>query len=369
MSDLNAAPAADAAPGPIDYQPPALSQDEISLDDAVRLWNEPPKKKPEAESADEPATAEPESPAQAEDADQETDPGETQTQADDPAEELPPIEPPRSWTKEEKEAFAKWPREAQESTARVASAREAEFRRSQNEIAEQKKVFEAKLSKIDEVVAGYKVQDDAYEKETLEKFPNIKSQDDLDFLTNEMLRASNEGDTARSSQIQAYLSAFQMHNQKWAGIRANRANAEQLRNTERQTQWAKFTKDESDAFENDVPEFKSKKDEYTKRAAEVLSQLGFSPEELDKLASGQEKIALFDRRMQRLLFDRIKLTDIQASVPKAAPKNLPHVQRPGTRAPAGAAAAQDLKTLNQKLTATGSIDDAMALLMGQRKAS
>src|SRR5262245_18794764 len=40
-------------------------------------------------------------------------PGETESQVD-PAENLPPIEPPRSWTKDEKERFKSLPRETQE---------------------------------------------------------------------------------------------------------------------------------------------------------------------------------------------------------------------------------------------------------------
>jgi hypothetical protein len=71
-------------------------------------------------------------------------PGEVETQAPDPeASELPPIEPPRSWTKEEKEEFASYPREAQEKIARREQDREAALRRSQNEAADQRKAIEA----------------------------------------------------------------------------------------------------------------------------------------------------------------------------------------------------------------------------------
>src|SRR5690242_2255356 len=115
MSDT--APAAqEAAPGPIDYQPPADSQEALSIDAAMQLWNEPKKPEQEAESAEQPATAE-KSEAKAEDANPETDPGETEEpKAAEPEAELSPIEPPRSWTKEAKDAFTKWPREAQEET-------------------------------------------------------------------------------------------------------------------------------------------------------------------------------------------------------------------------------------------------------------
>jgi hypothetical protein len=362
MSDLNAAPAADAAPGPIDYQPPALSQDEISLDDAVRLWNEPPKKKTEAESADEPATAEPESPAQAEDADQlDADPGETQTQADDPAEELPPIEPPRSWTKEEKEAFAKWPREAQESTARVASAREAEFRRSQNEIAEARNAVKAERDAAEKARQQYesKLPSLLNELESVNQaqFGDIKSMEDVVKLQAE--------DPFRFQSWQVHQMRLQA-----AKVESDRVSAEKA--TAEQSNWMKHVQEENAKAAEFIAELadKDKAEKLTSRVAkELLPELGFKDSELADLANGKAKLSIYDHRVQRLLADALKLRDIQSAPKAVATKPLPPVQRPGTRAPAGAAAAQDLKTLNQKLNVTGSVDDAMALLMAQRKAS
>ena len=81
----------------------------------------------------------PESTAQAGDAapPQEA-PGE-QTEAAEPAPEEPPIAPPRSWTKAEKERFATLPRETQEYLAERETERDREVRRSQNETAEKLK--------------------------------------------------------------------------------------------------------------------------------------------------------------------------------------------------------------------------------------
>ena len=50
MSDT-APVAQEAAPGPIDYQPPALSQEALSLDDAMRIFAELEKKKEEQAEA------------------------------------------------------------------------------------------------------------------------------------------------------------------------------------------------------------------------------------------------------------------------------------------------------------------------------
>ena len=47
-----------------------------------------------------------------------------ETENADPGEELPPIEPPRSWTKEDKELFTSLPRETQERIAERERSRE-----------------------------------------------------------------------------------------------------------------------------------------------------------------------------------------------------------------------------------------------------
>ncbi|MGY3240563.1 hypothetical protein ACVMAJ_007453 [Bradyrhizobium sp. USDA 4448] len=71
---------------------------------------------------------------------------------------------------------------------------------------------------------------------------------------------------------------------------------------------------------------------------------------------------------QRMMVDAARYQMMKAAVPKAAPKDLPPVQRPGTkqaRAPIGSA---DLGALSARLTASGHIDDALSLLSAQRAA-
>lgn len=52
---------------------------------------------------------------------------------------LLPIEPPRAWTKDEKEQFKFYPRHAQEAIARVEVSREKDFRTKQNALAEERR--------------------------------------------------------------------------------------------------------------------------------------------------------------------------------------------------------------------------------------
>jgi hypothetical protein len=74
------------------------------------------------------------------------------------------IEPPRSWSKEEKENFKTYPRDAQEKISRDAARREADFRRGQNEIAEMKKLLRLQLEAAAETKAA-----DNTEKETTDE--------------------------------------------------------------------------------------------------------------------------------------------------------------------------------------------------------
>jgi hypothetical protein len=59
------------------------------------------------------------------------------------------IEPPRSWTRAEKEAFVELPPEVRGAIARREREREVELRRCQNELAALKKRLEAELESVE----------------------------------------------------------------------------------------------------------------------------------------------------------------------------------------------------------------------------
>ncbi len=67
----------------------------------------------------------------------------TERQPDPEVPELPPIEPPRSWTKEAKQRFQSLPRETQQYLSVREQERDREVRRSQNQAAEARKALEA----------------------------------------------------------------------------------------------------------------------------------------------------------------------------------------------------------------------------------
>jgi hypothetical protein len=118
---------------------------------ARALANHRAAQRQEEEKPDESAVeATPEESAPADAAPPEEAPSEAESAPEPEAEAAPPIEPPRSWTKDEKERFNSLPRETQEYIASREQEREREVRRSQNEAAEQRKAIEAERSKVEQ---------------------------------------------------------------------------------------------------------------------------------------------------------------------------------------------------------------------------
>ena len=159
MSELSTEGAAGAA----EQQPIAEitveGEGKLSLTEAARALAgaRKPKEQQEAgeqraESAAQPAARE--SADEAEAAPPETEVrGETEEGAD-PA-NLPPIEPPRSWTKEDKELFTSLPRETQERIAERERSRESDFLRRQNEAADKLKGLTAKEQAVEQARQQY----------------------------------------------------------------------------------------------------------------------------------------------------------------------------------------------------------------------
>jgi hypothetical protein len=73
---------------------------------------------------------------------------------------------------------------------------------------------------------------------------------------------------------------------------------------------------------------------------------------------------------ERIMIDAAKYRLMQKAA-KAQPARalLPRVAVPGVAAPRGNSASTNLQALNQKLSQTGNIKDATALLMAKRKAT
>jgi len=293
-------------------------------------------KKQPAESADE-ATAEPEL-AQA-NGDPETAPAEAPDEAE-PAEQ-PPIEPPRAWSKEEKEAFLKLPRDAQEISARIASVRETEFRRAQNELAEQRKAIEAARQQAEQAKQQYLEKiptiEDIQRFVQQGPFADIKTQDDADALA--------QNDPFRYLQWDAYQ-------KRLSGVAIQATQAQALKAQEKQSRRAAYEAEQNARLVELVPDMADPKKagELRESAVKMLtSDLGMNIDQLSRWMSddvGHE--ILSNAGIQKLIADRLAFQALKAAPKAIAAKPLPPVQRPGTSRPAGSDASEREQALNRK---------------------
>jgi hypothetical protein len=357
MSDVTGAPVAEAAPASIDVvQSPADTGADLSISQAARALaaarhkpkeQSAPVEQPQADPVEQPELAQANADPQAE------APGEP-TEAAEPA-ELPPIEPPRSWTQAEKERFQSLPRETQEYLHSREQEREREFRRGQNDIAEQRKAIEAQREAAEKARQEYEAKLPALMQAMHESSPfaDIKSMADVEKMQAE--------DPFRFQQ-------FQVYQWKMQGVQAELQQAEQRKATEEQTNWAQHVQAENARAAELIPELADKVKGpalINRVASELLPDLGFKDSELADLAAGKSKLSIYDHRIQRLLADSLQLRDIQKAKAAVAAKPVPPVQRPGTARPANAAQSEQIQALTRKLDQSGSLKDAMALRAAQ----
>jgi len=350
---------------------PAIADtSELTIEEGRRMLDAALNESP-AEGADD-ATADPQLSVEG-NADPETDPGETKEAE---AVKEPPIERPKSWSKDEDAEWQSLPRAMQQKIVARESERDAGTIRSQQKAAEAAKAAEAKAAQAEEARQKYEAKLPEVMQGLTEynnrQFADIKSMADLETLANEALRLSTT-DPVAAGQIQAYLNAWQVHQQKMAAVKAELDQSNQRKATKEQTDWQDFIGQENAKARELIPELSDPKKgpELERRAAARLSEIGFKDEELNALAAGKQKLGVYDHRIQVLINDSLKLAELQQSKDQIQAKlaKLPQVQRPGVARPAGQQDAENIKALEDRLNKTGSEKDAWALYEAQMKAA
>jgi hypothetical protein len=327
--------------------------------------NDQPQLRARAERAAPHGPGQESSPAQAgsDAGEREAPPGETES-ADPAAEprpeagaDLPPIDPPRSWTKEDKDLFTSLPRATQERMAERERSREGDFNRRQQEAAEKSKALEAERSKAEQVRHQYEAALpqllQTLQQQQAGEFADIKTLADVERLARE--------DWPR-------YALWDVQQKKIAEVGQHLALAQQRQAQERVQQFSEFARREDDLFKEKVPDMAD-----AKRAAglqtaalAVLKELGFQETELAQSWHGQRDLSLRDHRVQLLIRDATLWRDAQAKAKAAATRPVPPVQRPGVSQPKGAAQDAQIQHLTQKLEKTGNLKDAAALLRARR---
>lgn len=284
-------------------------------------------------------------------------PGETQEA--EPAEELPLIEPPRSWTKEEKDRFKSLPRETQEYLATREQDRERAVRQSQNEAAEHRKALETEKSAVAQARQQYERALPALlqtlQQQQAGEFSDIKTMEDVQRLARE--------DWPR-------YALWDAQQKQVAAVQQEVLAAQQRQQAEAQEQWVSFAQKEDQLLLDKAPEL-ADNEKAGKLRESALTALRdyFKDQELGDLWNGKASLSLRDHRVQLLIMDAVKYRDGQKAVKQAIAKPLPPVQRPGTAQQKGQAHQEVIQNLNKRLDRTGSLKDAADLLTARRKAS
>jgi hypothetical protein len=375
MSDDNAPGPDFSTPLPADA-PAEFSSPSSAANYLAGLWEKRNKEQnSSAESAPD-ATAEQESAGEADAAPPEEE-ATGETQEADPAAE-PPLDLPRSWTKEQAEHWKALPRATQEYLTERASKDSETVRRVQNEAAEKLKALETEYQAVakarSDLEEKAKANFDALQEFSNQNYAQIKSQGDVDIIVQAISQAASGGDLQRATELQAYLNGFYAHNHKLVAAQADMARATQEKDREHETAWAKYVHEENEKAVTLIPDLAdaTKKEALTKRViSEVFPDLGFKDGEIARLATGKDKLSLFDHRIQRLLADHLELKDLRAAPKALAAKTLPPVQKPGTARPAGAAQSERIQALTRQLNETGDLKAAQELraLQLSRRAS
>lgn len=300
-----------------------------------------------------------ESAPQEQDAGPETVPGEN-VEAD-PAEELPPIEPPRSWSKEDKELFASLPRETQERVFERERSRESDFLRRQNEAAEKSKALEAKEQAAEQARQQYEqaAQNalNILQSQQAAEFADIKTDADVIKLATD--------DPFRFAQWQARQYAIQQQAEQ-----VHKLNAE--RQTKDREQFEAWSKEQDSQFEKQFPEF-SDKDKAGKAREGIMSYLtnevGVPSDVLPKLWASDPLFR--DHRMQRVVYDAMRWNAAQQKAKQAVATPKPPVQRPGTAPSKGPGLQEQIEAAQARLKNTRGDEAARAAvdLMRARRAA
>jgi hypothetical protein len=277
-------------------------------------------------------------------------PGETD--APDAAAGEPPIEPPRSWTREAKEAFKSYPPEAQREIAEAARRQEAEVRRYQSSVAEQSRAAQADALKYQQARQQYEYAltqslaalGAAHQGE----FADIRTQADVDKLASE--------DPLRYVR-------FKASQDKVAATQAQYREAAAQRQYEQALRWQAWTNEQDARFLEAAPEFKDpvKAAREQQQARSYLKSKGLSEQEMRTLYLTSPVFR--DHRTQSIILDAARyqaaLEKLKAA--KAADKPVPQVQRPGVAGARSEAQSATIKDLSSKLDRTGSLKAAQEL--------
>ena len=244
---------------------------------------------------------------------------------DDPADDdQPSIDPPRSWSKEDKELWKGLPRETQERLSERERSRESDFLRRQNEVTEATKAAQAEAQQASQARDSYKQGLDQLQGQLAAvvnaEFSDIKSWDDVKRMSNE--------DPVRYNQWTA------MRDQARA-VQAEQEKVAREQQEESQKRFNAYVAEQQAAFLEARPEY-SDPQKFPQLQSEVVTMLtddyGVSRDELSSMWNGTP-VSFHDHRFQELIADALAFKKAKSKVatkPKTPKPKSPPPQKPGT---------------------------------------
>ena len=276
--------------------------------------------------------------------------------------ELPPIEAPRSWSKEDKAIFATLPRETQENLSDRERRRENDFNRRQQEAAETQKAIQAERAKVEQARQQY---ENAYPS-LIETVRSLQSGQFADVKSHADAQALAQNDPSRYVQ---YLA----HQQGLAQMEADAKAIQERQVQEHRAKWQEFATREDKLLLEKAPELADQEvlDKTSKAALRTLKDVGFAEDELAKAWNGEMAISPRDHRFQVLVYEASKYRELKANPPKPSAKPIPPVQKPGiatTRADTSKAEVEGLRSKLKNAKGIEAARIAADLLRAQRRA-
>lgn len=256
---------------------------------------------------------------------------------------LPPIEPPSGWNAEEQEAFKASPRKVQEAILRREQDRTTELRNIQNATAEQRKAADgevARLKTLSDKIASA-IKDEVTE--LARDFPELKTQADIEAL------AAN--DPARFAQFQARMMRFNANQQA-----ADEAQRELQRKADAQNR--ETMKKAHDALVQIFPTWKDA--EVAKKGIAELQDYAISVGASPEGARALHDPIIYKLAHKAMLYDRAQAARA-AAVNRDPPRTVNKPVATSSTPKADKAAASTAAAM-QKLSRSGDIEDALALM-------
>lgn len=276
--------------------------------------------------------------------------GEEEGQSE-PQEAPAAIEPPKSWSAEERAVFSKLPPEAQQVIASRESERDRLINTRTQEVADQRKAVEAERAAIQsqtaqhmqnlQALAAFAIPTEA--QQLLQMSPadwaKLSAENPAEYVRLDGQRRAVEG--------------------RLGAIQQEMARVQQAQEQQRQQAIAQAVARQSEILKERVPDFadKEKAAKLTQDIRADLSNRGFSDQEIGSVT---------DARLVEVALDALRWrqhqTTLAAAKAKTAAPQTPRVQKPGVAQDPGEAASRTVQNVIGQFRKTGSLKDAGKLL-------